>query len=53
MKKLIREILDDLNAKPQPPLPTDLDNAILSKNPAERVRQLDQQAQEKEQLESE
>jgi hypothetical protein len=50
MKKLIRQILDDLNPKPQPPLPTDLDNQILSKNPAERVRQLDQQAQEKEQL---
>jgi hypothetical protein len=52
MKKLIRQILDDLNPKPQPPLPDDLDNQILSKNPAERVRQLDQQAQEKEQLES-
>jgi hypothetical protein len=52
MKKLIRQILNDLNQKPQPPLPGDLDNQILSKNPAERVRQLDQQAQEKEQLES-
>ena len=51
MKKLIRQILDDLNPKPQPPLPTDLDNEILSNNPTERVRQLDQQAQEKEQLE--
>jgi len=51
MKKLIRQILDDLTPKPQPPLPTDLDNQILSNDPAERVRQLDQQAQEKEQLE--
>jgi hypothetical protein len=51
MKKLIREILNDLNAKPQPPLPTDLDNQILSKNHGEAVRQLDQQAHEKEQLE--
>lgn len=50
MKKLIREILDDLNKKPQPPLPTDLDNQILSNDPLERVRQLDQQALEKEQL---
>jgi hypothetical protein len=52
MKKLIRQILNDLNPKPQPPLPGDLDNQILSKDPAERVRQLDQQAQEKEQLSS-
>jgi hypothetical protein len=51
MKKLIREILDDLNTKPEPPLPTDLDNQILSQDLAERVRQLDQQAHEKEQLE--
>jgi hypothetical protein len=52
MKKLIRQILKDLNPKPQPPLPGDLDNQILSKDPLERVRQLDQQAQEKEQLSS-
>jgi len=52
MKKLIREILDDLNQKQQPDLPTDLDNQILSKNRLERIRQIDQQAQEKEQLES-
>jgi hypothetical protein len=52
MKKLIRQILDDLNKKPQPPLPQDLDNQILSKDPAQRVRQLDQQAQENEQRQS-
>jgi hypothetical protein len=52
MKKLIREILDDLNKKPQAPLPADLDNQILSKNPAELVRQLDQQAHEREQIEN-
>jgi hypothetical protein len=52
MKKLIREILNDLTPKPEPPLPTDLDNQILSKNHEEMVRQLDQQAQEKEQMES-
>jgi hypothetical protein len=52
MKKYIREILRDLELKPgqkkaEPPLPTDLDNQILSNDPAERVRQLDQQAQKK------
>ena len=52
MKKLIRQILDDLNKKPQPPLPQDLDNQILSKDPAQRVRQIDQQAQESEQRQS-
>jgi hypothetical protein len=52
MKKLIRQILDDMNKKPQPPLPQDLDNQILSKTPAQRVRQLDQQAQENEQRQS-
>ena len=52
MKKLIRQILDDLNKKPQRPLPQDLDNQILSKNPAQRTRQLDQQAQENEQQQS-
>ncbi len=50
MKKLIREILDDLNKKPLPPLPTDLENQILSEDPAERVRQLDQQAFEQQKL---
>jgi hypothetical protein len=51
MKTYIREILNDLK-KPEPAVPTDLDNHILSKDPAERVRQLDQQAQENEERES-
>jgi hypothetical protein len=48
MKKYIREILNDLKK----PADTDLDNQILSDDPAERVRQLDQQAQENEERES-
>ncbi len=44
MKKYIREILDDMKK----PVPSDLDNQILSDDPAERVRQLDQQAQKSE-----
>jgi hypothetical protein len=51
MKTYIREILDDLK-KPEPAVPTDLDNQILSDDPAERVRQLDQQAQKNEERES-
>ena len=47
MKTYIREILNDVK-KPEPADPTDLDNQILSKDPAERVRQLDQQAQKSE-----
>ena len=38
----------NLNANPQAPLPADLENQILSKNPQERVRQLDFQAQQSE-----
>jgi len=57
MKTYIREILNDLKStssqkKPEPVVPTDLDNQILSTDPAERVRQLDQQAQENEERES-
>jgi hypothetical protein len=53
MKKHIREMLDDLNKKQQPPaappvVPQDLESQDLSSNPAERVRQLDQQAQDAE-----
>ena len=51
MKTYIREILNDLK-KPEPEVPTDLDNQILSNDPAERVRQLDQQAQKSEERES-
>jgi hypothetical protein len=53
MKKYIREILNDLKLTPgqkkaEPAVPTDLDNQILSQDPAQRVRQLDQQAQKSE-----
>jgi hypothetical protein len=53
MKKYIREILNDLKLtpgqkKPEPVVPEDLDNQILSSDPAQRVRQLDQQAQKSE-----
>lgn len=57
MKKYIREILNDLKLTPgqktpEPVVPTDLDNQILSKDPAQRVRQLDQQAQKSEERQS-
>lgn len=45
MKKYIREMLDDLRRKKNPVAPEDLDNQELSKDPAQRVRQLDYQAQ--------
>jgi hypothetical protein len=52
MKKHIRAILDDLKkpSKRQPPapVPEDLDNQTLSNDPAQRVRQLDYQAQKSE-----
>ena len=53
MKKYIREILNDLRRtarpkKAQPVVPQDLNNQILSSDPAQRVRQLDQQAQQSE-----
>jgi hypothetical protein len=54
MKKYIRNMLDDLKKKrdrkdPLPPVvPQDLENQDLSSNPEERVRQLDQQAQDDE-----
>jgi hypothetical protein len=51
MKTYIREILNDLK-KPEPAVPTDLDNQILSEDSAERVRQLDQQAQKSEERQS-
>jgi len=51
MKTYIREILNDLK-KPVPEVPSDLDNQTLSNDPAERVRQLDQQAQKSEERQS-
>ena len=52
MKKYIREILNDLKKKPEPVAPQDLDNQILSPDPAQRVRQLDQQAQKSQERQS-
>jgi hypothetical protein len=63
MRTYIREMIDDIrrkqNKKAKPPvmnlappaapvLPKDLENQILSTDPAERVRQLDFQAQKQE-----
>ena len=53
MKKYIREILHDLKRtarpkKTQPVVPQDLNNQIFSSDPAQRARQLDQQAQQSE-----
>ena len=48
MKKYIREMLDELRRKKTPPVPEDLDNQKLSDDPAQRVRQLDYQAQKSE-----
>jgi hypothetical protein len=44
--------VSDLQPPPEPALPDDLENQVLSKNPQERVRQLDFQAQENEERES-
>jgi len=49
MKKYVRAVLDDLKSKggkkPNTVAPQDLDNLTLSKNPKQKVRQLDYQAQ--------
>lgn len=57
MKTYIRQLLKDLSLTnktkaPEPPIPEDLDNQTLSKDPAQRVRQLDWQAQKNEQRQS-
>ena len=56
MKKYIRELLKDLTRKqdppPPPPVPEDLNNQELSKDPEQRVRQLDYQSQEDEERET-
>jgi hypothetical protein len=56
MKKYIRDLLNDLTKKQDPPpaplVPADLNNQELSKNPEQRVRQLDFQAQEDEERET-
>jgi hypothetical protein len=52
MKKHIRAVLDDLKPKAKkkenPIVPEDLTNQTLSKDPQQKVRQLDYQAQEDE-----
>jgi hypothetical protein len=42
----------DLDVPPEPVVPEDLENQELSSNPDERVRQLDQQAQDEEIMET-
>ena len=52
MKKYVRDVLDDLKSKggkkQNAVAPQDLDNQTLSKDPKQRVRQLDYQAQKNE-----
>ena len=52
MKKYVRAVLDDLKPKAKkkenPVMPQDLENQILSKDPQQKVRQLDYQAQKDE-----
>jgi hypothetical protein len=57
MKKYVRAVLDDLKSKagkkqnpavPTPVVPQDLENQTLSKDPKQKVRQLDYQAQKDE-----
>ena len=43
----VQEMIDELQPKPAV-VPEDLDNQILSADPLQRLRQLDQQAQEDE-----
>jgi hypothetical protein len=63
MKKHIRTMIEDLKKKrrkkDRPPsaagplgAPQDLENQVLSSNPEERVRQLDEQAQQEEEMET-
>ena len=52
MKKYVRAVLDDLKSKTKkkanPVVAEDLQNQTLSKDPQQRVRQLDYQAQKDE-----
>jgi hypothetical protein len=61
MKKYVRAVLDDLKSKsgkkqnpvvPTPVVPQDLNNQTLSKDPKQKVRQLDYQAQKDEERET-
>jgi len=60
MKKYVRAVLDDLKSKagkkqnpvvPSPIVPQDFANQTLSKDPQQKVRQLDYQAQKDEERE--
>jgi len=52
MKKYVRAVLDDLKTKTgkkrNPVVPQDLENQTLAKDPQQKVRQLDYQAQKDE-----
>ena len=52
MKKYVRAVLDDLKSKAgknqNQVVPQDLDNQVRSKDPQQKVRQLDYQAQKDE-----
>jgi len=56
MKKYVRAVLDDLKSKAgkkeNPVVPQDLENQTLSKDPQQKVRQLDYQAQKDEERET-
>jgi hypothetical protein len=56
MKKYVRAVLDDLKTKAgkkqNPVVSQDLANQTLSKNPQQKVRQLDYQAQKDEERET-
>jgi hypothetical protein len=52
MKKHVRAVLDDLKKKAKKKPNKDLQNQILSKDPKQRVRQLDYQAQQSEERQS-
>lgn len=48
MKKHVRAVLDDLRKKAPKKPDQDLQNQVLSKDPKQKVRQLDYQAQKDE-----
>jgi hypothetical protein len=57
MKKYVRAVLDDLKTKAgkkkqSPTVSQDLENQVLSKDPEQKVRQLDYQAQKDEERET-
>lgn len=56
MKKYVRAVLDDLKSKggkkQNPVMAQDLENQTLSKDPRQKVRQLDYQAQKNEERET-